>query len=51
MKDFVFSPEFLTEWRRRLPRAEVHEFADCGHYVLEDAADEVIPLIERFLSR
>lgn len=51
MKDFVFSREFLDGWKRRLPRAEVHEFADCGHYILEDAADEVIPLIERFVSR
>jgi cis-3-alkyl-4-acyloxetan-2-one decarboxylase len=51
MKDFVFSREFLEEWKRRLPRAEVHEFADCGHYILEDAADEVIPLIDRFVSR
>jgi pimeloyl-ACP methyl ester carboxylesterase len=50
MKDFVFSREFLNEWERRLPHAEVHRFADCGHYVLEDAADEVIPLIERFLG-
>lgn len=51
MKDFVFSREFLDEWKRQLPRAEVHKFADCGHYVLEDAADEVIPLIDRFVSR
>jgi cis-3-alkyl-4-acyloxetan-2-one decarboxylase len=51
MKDFVFSREFLDEWKRRLPQAEVHEFADCGHYILEDAADEVIPRIDRFVSR
>jgi haloalkane dehalogenase len=51
MNDFVFSHQFLEEWERRLPHAEVHRFADCGHYILEDAADEVIPLIERFLSR
>jgi pimeloyl-ACP methyl ester carboxylesterase len=51
MKDFVFSREFLEEWERRLPQAEVHRFADCGHYILEDAAGEVIPLIEQFLSR
>jgi cis-3-alkyl-4-acyloxetan-2-one decarboxylase len=50
MKDFVFDRHFLEEWDRRLPRAEVHRFADCGHYILEDAADEVIPLIERFLQ-
>jgi haloalkane dehalogenase len=51
MKDFVFSGEFLEEWERQLPHAEVHRFADCGHYILEDAADEVIPLIDRFVSR
>jgi len=50
MKDFVFDRHFLTEWERRMPHAEVRRFADCGHYILEDAADEVIPLIERFVT-
>jgi cis-3-alkyl-4-acyloxetan-2-one decarboxylase len=49
MKDFVFDRHFLEEFERRLPHAEVHRFPDCGHYILEDAADEVIPLIDRFL--
>lgn len=48
MKDFVFDHHFLEEWERRFPHAEVHRFDDCGHYVLEDAADEVIPLVQRF---
>jgi len=48
-RDFVFDHAFLAEWRRRLPRAQVHEFADAGHYVLEDAADEVVPLVARFI--
>jgi haloalkane dehalogenase len=51
MKDFVFSPEFLEDWQRLMPHAEVHQFDDAGHYGLEDAAQEVIPLIDRFLSR
>jgi haloalkane dehalogenase len=50
MKDFVFDRHFLKEWQRRFPDAEVHAFADCGHYILEDAKDEVIPIIERFLE-
>jgi len=50
LKDFVFDRHFLKEWQRRFPRAEVHTFADCGHYILEDAKDEVIPIIERFLA-
>lgn len=49
-KDFVFDHHFLAEWQRILPDAEVHRFADCGHYILEDASDEVIPLIREFLK-
>ncbi len=50
LKDFVFDRHFLKEWQRRFPKAEVHTFADCGHYILEDATDEVIPIIEQFLA-
>jgi haloalkane dehalogenase len=50
-KDFVFDLDFLAEWERRYPNAEVHRFPDAGHYVLEDAKDELIPLIEEFLQR
>ncbi len=48
-RDFVFDHAFLREWRRYLPEARVVRFPDCGHYVLEDAADEIVPMIERFL--
>jgi haloalkane dehalogenase len=50
MRDFVFDRDFLQEWERRFPRAEVHSFADAGHYVLEDAAEEIVPLVRRFLG-
>ena len=49
-KDFVFDHHFLEEWLRIYPNAEVHRFPDCGHYVLEDASEEIIPLIRRFLT-
>lgn len=48
-RDFVFDHAFLRQWERHLPDAEIVRFADAGHYVLEDAASEVIPRIERFL--
>lgn len=51
MKDFVFSHHFLDEWTKHFPDAEVHRFEDCGHYILEDAKEEVIPLIEEFLNK
>jgi haloalkane dehalogenase len=50
-QDFVFDDAFLAEWRRRLPGAEVHDFADAGHYVLEDAHEAIIPLVHDFLGR
>jgi len=50
-RDFVFDRTFLAEWQRRFPDAEVHSYPDGGHYILEDAGDEVIPLIREFLER
>jgi pimeloyl-ACP methyl ester carboxylesterase len=50
LKDFVFGREFLEEWIRRFPSAEAHRFEDCGHYVLEDAVEEIIPLIREFVD-
>lgn len=51
MKDFVFDHRFLDEWVRRFPDADVHRFEDCGHYVLEDATDEIVSLVDEFLGR
>ncbi len=49
MKDFVFDKHFLKRWTSEFPQAEVHRFPDCGHYILEDASDEVIGHIKNFL--
>ena len=51
MRDFVFDRDYLTEWRRRFPGAEVHCFPDSGHYVLEDAGERLLPLVKDFLQR
>ena len=48
-KDFVFDDAFLREWYNYLPQAKVYRVPDAGHYVLEDAADEVIPMIVDFI--
>lgn len=49
LKDFVFDKHFLAEWQQRFPDAQVHAFDDCGHYILEDASEEVVPLVKDFL--
>ncbi len=51
LKDFVFDKHFLTLWTDQFPQAEVHRFGDCGHYILEDAPEEVIGHIRSFLGR
>lgn len=50
-KDFVFDDAFLAEWRRRLPEADVHVFEDAGHYVLEDAHEEISKLMREFFVK
>jgi len=50
-RDFVFDTDFLDEWRRRLPQAEIHNFVGAGHYVLEEAFDAILPLVTDFLAR
>ncbi|MEQ8762580.1 MAG: alpha/beta fold hydrolase [Planctomycetota bacterium] len=49
-RDFVFDRHFLEEWMRRFPRAEVHRFPDCGHYVFEDAREEIVRGIRAFVD-
>lgn len=49
-KDWCFSDHFLAGWLQRFPNAEVTRFDDAGHYVLEDAHEEIVPQVVRFFS-
>jgi len=49
--DFVFDGDYLSEWRHRFPKAEVHTFSAAGHYVLEDAPDGIIKGVKDFLRK
>lgn len=50
MRDWCFSPSFLAEFRRRFPAATVHEYADCGHYLPEDAGEDLLMRAEAFFA-
>jgi haloalkane dehalogenase len=50
MRDWCFRPDCLERFERAWPQAEVHRLADVGHWVVEDAAEDVVPLLERFLA-
>lgn len=49
-KDFIFDRHFLNQWTEFLPEATVHRFPDAGHYVLEDANNEIVKIVEQFLK-
>ncbi len=51
MKDWCFTPQCLERFRKHFPHARVLELARAGHYVVEDAPDEVLGEIRRFLAR
>lgn len=48
-RDAVFDGDYLAEWRRRFPRAQVCSMPDAGHYILEDNAPQVLAEIQTFL--
>lgn len=50
MRDWCFRPECLERFIKHWPRAEVHKLEDCGHYVVEDAHERIVPLVKRFLT-
>jgi len=50
MKDWCFRPECLRRFQAEWPNAKTVEIADAGHYVIEDAPEETIDAIGRFLD-
>ena len=50
-RDRGFKEKTLAMWRERFPEAEVHTIENAGHYVQEDAHEQVIPLVLDFLRR
>lgn len=51
MHDWCFPAEFLERFEAVFPQAEVHRLEDAGHYVVEDAPDQVAALVGDFLQR
>jgi pimeloyl-ACP methyl ester carboxylesterase len=51
MRDWCFTPHFLDRFLTFFPKAEVHRLADAGHYVVEDAHERIVPIVDAFLAR
>ncbi|MDP2341753.1 MAG: alpha/beta fold hydrolase [Deltaproteobacteria bacterium] len=49
--DFCFTPNFRKRFEKEFPAAQVHAWADCGHYVMEDAHERILPLLTAFFDK
>jgi haloalkane dehalogenase len=50
MRDRVFQPVFLDQWRELMPEARVVELADAAHYLVEDQPEPIAREIADFLG-
>jgi haloalkane dehalogenase len=50
MRDWCFRPDCLDRFAQAWPRAEVHRLDDVGHWVVEDAPEESLAVVEKFLA-
>ena len=51
MKDWCFTPECLRRFKEAWPNASVRELRDVGHYVMEEAAEEVAEELAGLIGR
>ncbi len=51
MQDWCFGPDCLERFVTAWPHADVHRLEDAGHWVLEDATEDVVPIVREFLTK
>ena len=49
--DFCFTPAFRKRFEKEFPQAVVESWDDCGHYVVEDAHERILPALRTFLDK
>jgi haloalkane dehalogenase len=50
-RDWCFTVDFLREFQERFPQAETLALPEAGHYVFEDAHEEIVPRLREFLKK
>ena len=50
MRDRVFQPVFIDQWRELVPGARVVQLDDAGHYLVEDRPDAVADAVDEFVK-
>lgn len=51
MRDWCFTPACLQRFLQIFPDAEVHRLEGAGHWVVEDAHERIVPLVNQFFDR
>ena len=51
MKDWCFNTTCLRKFKEHFPAAASMEIEEAGHYVMEDARNEVIDSVQAFLRQ
>ncbi len=51
MQDWCFTPKFLARFLEFFPAAEVHRLPEAGHWVVEDAHEQIVPLLIDWFQR
>jgi pimeloyl-ACP methyl ester carboxylesterase len=50
MQDRIFPPKILQLWQEIYSGTEAHEIQNAGHFLQEDAPEEIIAIIKKFLQ-
>jgi haloalkane dehalogenase len=50
LKDRFFPPDLLERWKHALPQATVRTFPEAGHFVHEEAHEELVGAMRSFLD-
>ena len=51
LKDIAFRKKELDRWKSELSDIEAHEFPDCGHFLAEEAPEELANVLRAFMVR
>ena len=51
LKDIAFRRKEMERWQSELPNAELHAFEDCGHFLAEEAPEQILPVLTSFMKR
>ena len=49
-KDIAFRKKELERWKSSLSDFELHEFEDCGHFLAEEAPEQLVAALRAFMN-